>query len=192
MMSGRRVAIRGTLTEPETKLSGMDDRSAPSPRQKPEEIDLTERLNPQVVVDRRHLQCVRFVQEATGIDIRGNANRWWELAKGRYERSHRPEEGSILVMRGWRSDRHGHVAVVKEILDDRTIVVDHANWLNDGRIYLNAPIRDESPNNDWSKVRVWYTPGEQWGHRIYMAKGFILPTEGVAQNGPGAVFALSR
>src|SRR4051812_6192955 len=59
MMSGRRVAMRGTLTEPETKLSGMDDRSAPSTRQKPEEIELAERVNPQVVVDRRHLQCVR-------------------------------------------------------------------------------------------------------------------------------------
>jgi hypothetical protein len=191
-ISGRRVAFRGTLTEPESKLSGMDDRSAVGPRAKPEELELTARLNPQVVNDGRRLQCVRFVQEATGIDIRGNANRWWELAKGHFERSHRPEEGSILVMRGWRSDRHGHVAVVKEILDDRTIVVDHANWLNDGRIYLNAPVRDESPKNDWSKVRVWYTPGEQWGHRVYMAKGFIYPTEGVAQNGPGPVLAFSR
>ena len=111
---------------------------------------------------------------------------------GHYERSRQPEQGAILVMRGWRTDRHGHVAVVKEILDDRTIVIDHANWLNDGKIYVNAPVRDESPNNDWSKVRVWYTPGEQWGHRVYLAKGFIYPTTGVAMSGPGPVFALSR
>ena len=188
----RPAEIRGSLEEPPTKLSGLDDRGTVSSRTKPEEIALAERLNPHVVNDGRHLQCVRFVQEATGIDIRGNANRWWELAKGHYERSRHPEQGSILVMRGWRSDRHGHVAVVKEILDPRTIVIDHANWLNDGRIYLNAPVRDESRNNDWSKVRVWYTPGEQWGHRVYMAKGFIYPTEGVAQASPGPVFALSR
>jgi hypothetical protein len=186
-------AIRGRIEEPETKLSGLDDRQPlVSPRTKPEEIQLTARLNPHVVSDGRHLQCVPFVREATGIDIRGNANRWWDLAKGHYERSRQPEEGAILVMRGWRTDRHGHVAVVKEILDDRTIVIDHANWLNDGKIYVNAPVRDESPKNDWSKVRVWYTPGEQWGHRIYAAKGFIYPTENAAQNGPGPILALSR
>jgi hypothetical protein len=68
-------------------------------------------------------------------------------------------------------------------LDDRTIVVDHANWGNDGRIYLSAPIRDESAKNDWSKVRVWYTPNNQWGRRLYRAKGFIYPTTAVASRG---------
>ena len=186
-------AIRGRIDELETKLSGLDDRqTAVAPHAKPEEIQLAARLNPHVVADGRHLQCVPFVREATGIELRGNANRWWDLAKGHYERSRRPEEGAILVMRGWRTDRHGHVAVVKEILDGRTIVVDHANWLNDGKIYLNAPVRDESPNNDWSRVRVWYTPGEQWGHRVYMAKGFIYPTDSAAANTLGPVLALSR
>jgi surface antigen len=186
-------AIRGSIREPETKLSGLDDhQTAIAPRPKPEEIELATRLNPQVVSDGRRLQCVPFVREATGIDIRGNANRWWDLAKGHFLRSRRPEEGAILVMRGWQTDRHGHVAVVKEILDDRTIVIDHANWLNDGKIYLNAPVRDESLKNDWSKVRVWYTPGEQWGHRVYAAKGFIYPTENTASNSLGPTFALSR
>ena len=186
----RAVAMRGSIGEAETKLSGLEDDGL---RRKPEEIELASRLNPIVVSDGRRLQCVPFVREITGIDIRGNANRWWELARGLYERSRRPEEGSILVMRGWKSDRRGHVAVVKEILDDRTIVIDHANWLNDGKIYLNAPVRDESPKNDWSRVRVWYTPGEQWGHRVYAAKGFIYPTENTAVRGKvGRTFALSR
>lgn len=183
--------MRGSIRERETKLSGLED-DHPLPRRKPEEARLTERLNPSVLSDGRRLQCVPFVREATGIDIHGNANRWWDLARGHYERSRRPEEGAILVMRGWKSDRHGHVAVVKEILDERTIVVDHANWLNDGKIYLNAPVRDESPKNDWSRVRVWYTPGEQWGHRVYAAKGFIYPTENTAENTLGPTFALSR
>lgn len=185
--------MRGSIGEAETKLTGLADREAIAVRRKPEEIDLAERLNPMVVSDGRRLQCVPFVREATGIDIRGNANRWWDLARGLYARSRRPEEGSVLVMRGWKSDRRGHVAVVKEILDSRTIVIDHANWLNDGRIYLNAPVRDESPKNDWSRVRVWYTPGEQWGQRVYAAKGFIYP-EATAANGRrvGQTFALSR
>jgi surface antigen len=188
------ATIRGSLDEREAKLSGLDDLQATiAPRKKPEEIRLAARLNPQVVSDGRYLQCVPFVRELTGIDIRGNANRWWDLAKGHFQRSRRPEEGSVLVMRGWKSDRRGHVAVVKEILDDRTIVIDHANWLNDGKIYLNAPVRDESLKNDWSKVRVWYTPGEQWGHRIYATKGFIHPTDNAAAaSSIGPTFALSR
>jgi len=185
-------AIRGSIRESETKLSGLEDQQAASAHRKPEEIELATRLNPTVVTDGRRLQCVPFVREATGIELRGNANRWWDLARGHYGRSRRPEEGAILVMRGWKTDRHGHVAVVKEILDDRTIVIDHANWLNDGRIYLNAPVRDESPKNDWSRVRVWYTPGEQWGHRVYAAKGFIKPTENTAANSLGPTFALTR
>ena len=140
------VAIRGRIDEPEAKLSGMDDpQASASPQLRPalEEGELAARLNPHVVSNGHRLQCVPFVREATGVDIRGNANRWWDLAAGHYERSRLPEQGAILVMRGWRTDRHGHVAVVKEILDDRTIVIDHANWLNDGKIYVNAPVRDE-------------------------------------------------
>lgn len=187
------TAMRGSIGEAETKLSGMQDRSTIAVQRKPEEIELAARLNPMVVSDGRRLQCVPFVREATGIDIRGNANKWWDLARGLYARSRRPAEGSVLVMRGWKSDRRGHVAVVKEILDDRTIVIDHANWLNDGKIYLNAPVRDESPKNDWSRVRVWYTPGEQWGQRVYAAKGFIRPGDSMASSGRlGPTFALSR
>jgi hypothetical protein len=126
------------------------------------------------------LQCVPFARDASGIAIRGNANRWWQLAAGKYTRSRRPEEGAVLVMRGYNTSRRGHVAVVRQILNDRTIVVDHANWGNDGRIYLSAPVRDESPKNDWSQVRVWYTPAGQWGKRVYKAKGFIHPTQALA------------
>jgi surface antigen len=129
------------------------------------------------------VQCVPFAREASGIEIRGDANRWWKLAEGRYTRARRPAEGAVLVMRGYRTARRGHVAVVRQVVDPRTIVVDHANWGNDGRIYLSAPILDESPKNDWSRVRVWHTPTNQWGKRIYKAKGFILPTTAVAGAG---------
>jgi len=137
-------------------------------------------VNPSVMDAGSPLQCVPFARTESGIEIRGNANKWWQLAAGKYQRSKRPEAGSVLVMRGYKTARRGHVAVVKKILDNRTIVVDHANWGNDGRIYLQAPIRDLSPKNDWSRVQVWYTPSQQWGRRIYKAKGFILPTSAVA------------
>ena len=134
-----------------------------------------------------NLQCVPFARDKSGVDIRGNANKWWKLAAGKYTRSSRPQQGSVFVMRGYKTARRGHVAVVKQILDERTIVVDHANWGNDGRIWLSAPIRDESAKNDWSKVRVWYTPTNQWGRRLYRAKGFIYPTTSVAGGGSFAL-----
>ncbi len=137
-------------------------------------------IRPRILDGSRRLECVPFAREESGIAIRGNANRWWQLAAGRFQRTKHPEAGSVFVMRGYSTSRRGHVAVVKQILDERTIVVDHANWGNDGRIYLQAPIRDLSPKNDWSRVQVWYTPKNQWGQRVYRAKGFILPTSAVA------------
>jgi hypothetical protein len=65
--------------------------------------------------------------------------------------------------------------VVTEIVNDREIVARHANWLNKGRIHIDTPIRDVSRNNDWSAVRVWYTPGRVFGKHDYPVSGFILP-----------------
>ena len=151
------------------------------PRMKPAGDDaLLAGISPEILDPKAPLQCVPFARDASGIEIRGNANRWWQLAKGKYTRSRRPDEGAVLVMKGYNTNRRGHVAVVRQILNDRTIVVDHANWGNDGRIYLHAPIRDESRKNDWSQVRVWNTAMGQWGRRVYRARGFILPTTAVA------------
>lgn len=138
---------------------------------------------PKVVRASRPLQCVPFARDKSGVEIFGNANRWWDLARGKYRRTRAPEVGAVLVMNGYRTTRRGHVAVVSKIVDDRTIVVDHANWLNDGKIYLNAPVQDVSGEGDWSRVRVWYTPSQQWGRRIYSAKGFILPENKLASIG---------
>ena len=154
---------------------------APSPRTAPGDA------LPRVIMADRPLQCVPFARAESGIEIRGNANRWWQLAAGRYSRSKRPEAGSVLVMKGYRSNQRGHVAVVKRVVDERTIVVDHANWGNDGKIHLQAPIRDLSPNNDWSQVQVWFTPANQWGQRVYKTKGFILPTTELAATNAPAV-----
>jgi surface antigen len=163
----------------------MDGRlAAMTPRPKPETAAalLLAEVEPKIVDQAAPVQCVPFARDASGIEIRGDAKNWWKLAEGKYARSRRPKEGSVFVMRGYQSARRGHVAVVRQVLDERTIVVDHANWGNDGRVYLSAPVRDESPKNDWSKVRVWYTPADQWGRRIYRAKGFIHPTTEVASN----------
>lgn len=131
---------------------------------------------PPVVADATaRLQCVPFARQASGVEIYGDANTWWAQAAGHYPRSSLPAPGAVFVMRGYRDNSRGHVAVVRWVESDRLIYVDHANWLNAGEISVRVPVLDVSPNNDWSQVRVWHIPGAAWGGRIYQAEGFIHP-----------------
>lgn len=123
---------------------------------------------------RAKLQCVPFAREEAGVEIYGDANTWWRQARDRFETASNPEEGGVLVLRGYNNANRGHVAVVKEVVSSRLIIVDHANWLNSGEITRNVPIRDVSPNGDWSQVQVWHVPGRHWGARTYNVQGFIL------------------
>lgn len=118
-------------------------------------------------------QCVPFAREESGVEIYGDANTWWQQARGRYERVESPEEEAVMVLRGYATDARGHVAVVREIVSPTLIIVDHANWLNGGEITRNVPVRDVSANNDWSQVQVWHVPGQHWGSRTYNVQGFI-------------------
>ncbi len=123
---------------------------------------------------RARLQCVPFARHESGVELYGNANTWWTQATGRYETAQAPNEGAVLVLRGYADPNRGHVAVVREIVSPRLIVVDHANWLNGGEITRDVPIRDVSAAGDWSEVQVWHVPGRHWGARTYNVQGFIL------------------
>lgn len=130
---------------------------------------------PRVVNPSARLQCVPYARQESGIEIYGDAVTWWNQAAGRYPRSNTPASGSVLVVQGYRNPGRGHVAVVREIVSGRIILVDHANWLNRGEISVRVPVLDVSEANDWSAVRVWYIPGAHWGGRVYAADGFIHP-----------------
>ena len=138
--------------------------------------------DPEVVTPGSRMQCVPFARDESGIQIYGDAHLWWGKAAGKYERGYQPEEGSVMVLFGYKRTDRGHVAVVRRVISDREIVIDHANWLNDGKIYLDQPVQDVSENNDWSAVRVWYAPGGQYGARTYAVQGFILPGMNIAAN----------
>lgn len=130
---------------------------------------------PHIVADAPPSQCAPYARLLSGIEIYGDANTWWTQAEGRYPRSSAPAPGSVLVLRGYNDPSRGHVAVVTAVLGPRLIKVDQANWLNQGEVSVAVPVADVSPANDWSEVRVWYIPAEQWGARIYAAEGFIHP-----------------
>jgi hypothetical protein len=133
------------------------------------------RARPAMYRSGRSLQCVPYARELSGIQLRGNAWTWWTKANGLYEKGAAPRPGAVLVFSKTRRLRLGHLAVVAEVRNSREIVVHQANWLNGGRIHRYTPVRDVSKNNDWSEVRVWYTPGRVYGSRNYAAYGFIYP-----------------
>ncbi|HST37806.1 MAG TPA: CHAP domain-containing protein [Allosphingosinicella sp.] len=119
------------------------------------------------------LQCVPYARAQSGIDTRGNAGTWWGQAEGRYRRGAEPEVGAVLAFRPSRAMPIGHVAVVAEIVDERTIYLNHANWSGPGRIERRALAVDVSAAGDWSEVRVWYAPQGSLGLRANATFGFI-------------------
>lgn len=121
------------------------------------------------------LQCVPYAREHSQIKIMGDAYTWWAQAAGRYERGPNPAAGTVMVLFNYAGSSHGHVAVVRSVASAREIRVDHANWLNDGAIYVNDPVADVSAANDWSQVRIWNIKTGGWGTRIYPVQGFIGP-----------------
>lgn len=138
------------------------------------------RARPAILATARPLQCVPYARELSGIALRGDAWSWWGKAKGHYPRGAAPRPGAVLVLSKGRHLRFGHLAVVAEVRNSREIVVHQANWLNGGRIHRYTPVRDVSKNNDWSVVRVWYTPGRIYGARAYAVAGFIYPRPAAA------------
>lgn len=121
------------------------------------------------------LQCVPYARAHSDVKLHGDAFTWWDKAAGRWTREARPRQGAVMVLDGYAGRARAHLAVVRRIVSDREIRVDHANWLDDGAIYLNDPVMDVSPGNDWSKVRVWNIKTGAWGGRTYPVRGFIGP-----------------
>ncbi|MVZ98596.1 CHAP domain-containing protein [Sphingorhabdus sp. IMCC26285] len=127
------------------------------------------------------LQCVPYARALSGVTIYGDAHSWWGQAEGKYARGNTPEVGAVLAFPPHGNMRLGHVAAVRRIVDDRTIVISHANWSTIGGVrgHIEEDVRavDVSEANDWSRVRVWYTPNEALGSTEWPVHGFIYPKQ---------------
>jgi hypothetical protein len=127
------------------------------------------------------LQCVPYARALTGVEIRGDAHTWWGQAEGRYDRGARPRVGAVMAFRPHGGMRLGHVAAVRKIFDSRTVLVSHANWSTiggvRGHIENDVMVVDASEANDWSRVRVWYSPNEALGGTEWPLHGFIYPNK---------------
>lgn len=125
------------------------------------------------------ISCVPYARDVSGIPIRGNAHTWWYQAQnGAYQCSQQPRKGAVYVLSKSKRLKYGHVSVVTDIIDSRTIEVTHSNWGNNKErrsfIYERMRVQDLSPNNDWTLARFWNPHINSWG-LPYIASGFIYP-----------------
>jgi hypothetical protein len=97
-----------------------------------------------------------------------------------------PVEGAVLSLPSHGAMQLGHVAVVRKIIDNRNILISHANWspINGrrGQIERRVAAQDVSDNNDWSLVRIWYAPIDGLGTTAFPVNGFIYPTRPAKQD----------
>lgn len=126
-----------------------------------------------------YLQCVPFARLASGIQIFGDAWTWWQQASGRYDKGFSPKSGAVLCFKPVGAMRLGHVAVVSQVLTDRVIQINHANWSviegSRGKVEKDVTVVDVSDAGDWSNVKVWYDPIRDLGTTTYPTYGFIYP-----------------
>ena len=125
------------------------------------------------------LQCVPYARQLSGVQIYGDAHTWWGQAQGKYATGRVPKFGAVLAFKPHGKMQLGHVGAVSKIVDSRTILMSHANWstINGrrGHIENNVQVVDVSERNDWSRVRVWYTPLGALGTTEWPTHGFIYP-----------------
>lgn len=114
--------------------------------------------------------CVPFARNVSGLQLRGNAGTWWRQADGVYERSHQPKVGAVMAFSATRKMPMGHVAVVSDVVSEREIRIDHANWRRN-QVSLGMAVIDVSEKNDWSRVRV-LSQANATGS-VYPVAGFI-------------------
>lgn len=120
------------------------------------------------------VMCAPFARELSGLPLYGDADTWWTQAAGRYRRGSDPMPGAVLVFKRSSRLQSGHVAVVSRVLGDRQIQVTQANWIP-SQVDQDQLVVDVSERNDWSAVRVWYTPQRHLGGGTYPTYGFIVP-----------------
>jgi hypothetical protein len=130
------------------------------------------------------LQCVPYARMVSGINLRGDAYTWWNGAEGLYQRGSAPSPGAVLVLAQTNRLRSGHVAVVRQVVSSREILVDHANWIP-GQVLNGQSVYDVSPANDWTMPRFFNGEAGVYGS-VYPAYGFIYNVAAGAAPAPVA------
>jgi hypothetical protein len=136
-------------------------------------VAVAELPQPSVETPLHKLFCVEYARARSGLAVFGDAKFWWSRARNLYARAAAPMENAVMVFSGSKRLKKGHVAVVTNIVSNREIRVDQANWQNHGEIDHATPVLDVSTRNDWSRVRVWDMRSNGFGAHVYAVSGFI-------------------
>lgn len=120
-------------------------------------------------------QCAPYARMISGVEIYGNANTWWNQAAGRYDRGREPVEGAVMTFEATGRMKLGHVAMVSKVVNDREVLLTHANWSRRGGVERDVRAVDVSEAGDWSVVKVWFAANGGLGTSSYQLKGFIYP-----------------
>ncbi len=120
-------------------------------------------------------QCVPFARRRSGVRIFGNAYTWWDKAEPE-KKLRAPMRGAVMVLSKTNRLSNGHLAVVKDVLDNRLINVTHTNWGYDYAtrriVYESMRVKDVSTTNDWSEAVFWNPHAKAFGSP-YAVSGFI-------------------
>ena len=63
--------------------------------------------------------------------------------------------------------------MVSKVLNDREVLLTHANWSRRGGVEKNVIAVDVSEKGDWSRVKVWFASNGGLGTSTYPVNGFI-------------------
>lgn len=118
------------------------------------------------------LWCVPFARALSGVTLKGDARHWWAGAEGVYARGKLPQPGAVMAFAATSRMPSGHVAVVSQVVSEREILLDHANWERN-EVSLGMRAVDVSKAGDWSQVRLESRPGVTG--RVNPINGFIYP-----------------
>jgi len=134
-------------------------------------------------IDGVSCECVAFVADnGWGSLANNDAKDWWAAAQvnNEYQSGSLPRVGAVMVIDAWGdsgASKYGHVAIVKEIIDDKTILIDHANFDSADTVSLDRMVYDVSASpSHWQNIKIqWndYNPGGT----TYPVLGFIYPVE---------------
>ena len=137
------------------------------------------------------IECVPYARQVSGVAIMGDAWTWWGQARGAgYTTGGKPRSGSVMVFKRANGMRRGHVAVVREVVNAREVVIDHANWATrrsgrKGKIDRGVSVIDVSPRNDWSMVPRLVSADRRLRHQCLSALWFHLRRQGQSRHRDG-------
>lgn len=138
----------------------------------PARAALAEQLAKDTRASGQRLWCVPFARTLSGVTLTGDARHWWAGAEGVYARGKQPQPGAVMAFAATPRMPSGHVAVVSQVVSEREILLDHANWERN-EVSLGMRAVDVSKAGDWSQVRLESRPGVTG--RVNPINGFIYP-----------------